>query len=231
MQLGTRRVPHHSLPMRVRLVLAIIATLAATGCDRPVQAEAEYRPGEAGTVDHALCLLGFRGVAMREAATGHHLVEAELNGRPATFMVDTGANMSVIHAPYAERFGVSGNASLGGVAMGIGGTMQARLARIDSLELGGIFLRQDRIALADLSGIVNALGPLVGEVHGIIGQDVLMEHRAVIDVTGPILHLIAADRDPAPVPADQCRDASAASDANDGNKAADRHRPSVTALT
>ncbi|HEX8511906.1 MAG TPA: hypothetical protein VF688_02225 [Allosphingosinicella sp.] len=43
------------------------------------------------------------------------------------------------------------------------------------------------------------------EDHGIIGHDVRKEHRAVIDVERPLLYLIEADEDPAPVAAERCR--------------------------
>ena len=53
----------------------------------------EYRPEEAGTVDHALCLLGFTAIPLREArGTGHHLVVATVNGKDGVFILDTRAN-------------------------------------------------------------------------------------------------------------------------------------------
>ena len=70
----------------MRAILLGVLLAGASACDAAtLQApgpEPEYRPGEAGTVDHALCLLGFTAVPLRRTrATGHHLVEARLNGR------------------------------------------------------------------------------------------------------------------------------------------------------
>lgn len=201
-----------------RFVFAL-ALLAAAGCDRPAQPAVEYRPGQAGTVDHALCLLGYTGIVLSETATGHHLVEASLNGRPATFIVDTGANLSVLHQSHAAAFGLDESGPVRGAAVGIGGAMQARLAPIDSLTLGDVEIRQERIAVADLSRIADVLGRMTGgTVHGIIGQDVLAEHRAVIDVANSLLHLIPADQGPAPVPAEQCQ--APPDDAQAGNSEA-----------
>jgi hypothetical protein len=42
-------------------------------------------------------------------------------------------------------------------------------------------------------------------VYGLVGQDVMKDHRAIVDVAKPMLYLMIADRDPAPVPAKQCR--------------------------
>lgn len=181
----------------------LAACLAFAACDQVLAPKAAYRPEQAGTVDRALCLLGFTAVPLREAVTGHHLVDVTVNGVAATFVLDTGANASVIHAPYADRFGLTVLPSLGG-AIGLGGAMSVGQARIKELKLGSVTVRQSRLATADLSQLVNVLGRLTDRpISGIIGQDVMKQHHAVIDVSAPILHLIAdpTRRDPAPNPA------------------------------
>ncbi len=191
--------------MRLQL-LAAIAFFACAGCKETLTRTAEYRPGEAGTVDHAMCLLGFTGVPLRELMTGHHLVDVELNGRKGTFVLDTGANKSVLHAGYAEQLGIGEGTAMPGTAIGLGGAMKARQVRIERMEIGSLPIRQSRVMTADLSQLTNLLGPLSDDtIYGLIGQDVMKEHRAVIDVSRPILYLIEADEDPAPVPAERCR--------------------------
>lgn len=182
-----------------------LAALSLSACEvATTSSPPDYRPEEAGTVDHALCLLGFTAVPLIELASGHHLVEARLNGRPATFVLDTGANATVLNAPYAERFEIEGG--LPGGAVGLGGAMKASAARIDQLVVGGVPIRQGRIMVTDLGQLSRTLEPMAGrEIHGIIGQDVMNEHRAVIDVARPILYLIEGDEEPAPVPEEQCR--------------------------
>lgn len=186
-----------------------LAAAALASCDRlpasPPQ-KAPYDPSQAGTVAHALCLLGFRGVPLRELVTGHHLVETEINGRKASFVLDTGANATVLHAPLAAELGLGAGSPVPGAAIGLGGSLRARQVGIDSMTIGGVAIRRSRIVTADLSQVANVLGPLSGaKIYGIVGQDVMKEHRAVIDVAGPTLYLIPADRDPAPVPAATCR--------------------------
>ena len=168
--------------------------------------EVGYRPGEAGTIDHALCLLGFTAIPLKEArTTGHHLVTARINGKEGVFVLDTGANMSVIDVDHAAHFGIEAGRGSRGGATGLGGARAASQASIESLSLGGIDVRQRRMVLTDLGQLGDALAPLAGgAVHGLIGQDVLKEHRAVIDVERPILYLIEEDQDPAPVPAERC---------------------------
>ncbi|HYG48671.1 MAG TPA: retropepsin-like aspartic protease [Allosphingosinicella sp.] len=196
----------------MKIVLAAAASLALCACDMapppaPEARKVEYRPEEAGTVDHALCLLGFTAIPLREArSTGHHLVTASVNGKEGVFVLDTGANLSVIDVDHAAYFGLRTARGRPGGATGLGGSNVARQVSIDSLALGGVRVRQRRMVVTDLGSIGDALAPLSGgAVHGIIGQDALKEHRAVIDVERPLLYLIEADEAPAPVPAERCR--------------------------
>jgi clan AA aspartic protease (TIGR02281 family) len=191
---------------------ALLSLVLVAACEGPAAPSVAYRPGEAGTVDHALCLLGFSAVPLREIDPGHHLIEATINGRTANFVLDTGANVTVVTTSEAPRFGLSPGkaqpARRG--APGAGAPANAEQVAIDSFTIGSVSVRQSRVVLADLSQLLVALSRVSGtEVVGIVGQDVLNEHRAVIDVTRPMLYLMAEDRDPAPVPADRCRSADA----------------------
>lgn len=207
--------------MSLRLTAAA-ALLLLAGCQQPPAGKAEYKPEEAGTVDHAMCLLGFTAVPLRELATGHHLVEAAVNGKKGTFVLDTGANISVVHALLAPSFGLPEKGAPGG-AFGLGGEMKARQVKLGSLRVGGVPIRQGTIVTSDLSQIARVLGPASGgTIAGIIGQDVMKEHRAVIDVSAPILYLMAADRGPSPVPAERC--AAAEPQAKGNEKAASTAR-------
>ncbi len=190
-------------PLAASLALALLLA----GCRELATETGDYRPTEAGTVDHALCLLGFTGIPLTELVTGHQLVAATLNGRPGHFVLDTGANLSVLHAAYLDEFGLGEGVAFPGAAIGLGGTMNARQLAIDSLSIGPVAVRLRGMAVADLSQLTDVLGPLAGgtTIHGIIGHDAMEEHRAVIDVAGPVLYLIEADKEPAPVPSERCR--------------------------
>ena len=191
--------------MRALVLAALLTVLSACDGVTSPKKKVEYRPEEAGTVDHALCLLGFTAVPLRTASTtGHHLVEARLNGRRGLFVLDTGANMSVVDDNHVATFGLGGPARPGG-GVAIVGTVPARQVAIDNLVLGGVPIRQRRMVVADIGNLMAAMRPLAGgAVHGLIGQDVLNEHRAIIDMDGPLLYLMEPDRDPAPIPAERC---------------------------
>ena len=203
----------------MRALLLPVTLLLLFACDLQTESTSpEYRPEEAGTVDHALCLLGFEAVPLSELITGHHLVEVTLNGRPARFVLDTGANATVLHTAHAEAFGIAEEGRPAG-AVGLGGAMEATSARIDEFRIGPVPIRQDRIMVTDLGELARLLGPLAdGDVHGIVGQDVMNEHRAVIDVARPILYLIEADEEPAPVASGRCTGAGEEEEASSPEK-------------
>ena len=190
----------------IRRVGPLLLLGLLVGCQPPATPEKiAYNPGEAGTVDHAMCLLGFSALPLRELATGHHLVDVTMNGEKATFILDTGANASVVHAAAARRLKLPEKGTPAG-AFGLGGGMKAQQVRLERLELGGVAIRLTRIMTSDLSQLVQVLNTVSrGEIAGIIGQDVMKEHRAVIDVAKPVLYLVRQDRDPAPVAAETCR--------------------------
>lgn len=179
--------------------------LGLAGCEQILTKTAAYEPAKSGSVDQAMCRLGFTAVPLRELLTGHHLVQVRLNGKPASFVVDTGANRSVLHTPFAAEFGLTGTPIGVGGAIGVGGSVKASQAPIQSLEIGGVPIRQRRIMMTELGQVTNLLSPISGgRVYGIIGQDVLKEHRAVIDVAKPLLYLVREDRAPQAVASDQC---------------------------
>ncbi|MDO9489621.1 MAG: retropepsin-like aspartic protease [Sphingomonadaceae bacterium] len=192
--------------MRHLLPLAALLSLAA--CDQVMTSTPDYRPQDAGSVDQAMCLLGFTAVPLTELVTGHHLVGATINGVAGIFVLDTGANASVVNTAAAGQFGLT--PALGGlvpaIGIGVGGAQKAGFSTADSLVIGGVDIRRKRLMTANLDQVVKLLGPMAGgaQISGIIGQDVMKEHRAVIDVAKPILYLIAADADSAPVEASAC---------------------------
>lgn len=183
--------------------LVLVSLVLAAACQQEVAQSTDYRPGEAGTVDHAMCLLGFSAIPLREVSTGHHLVDARINGNAGSFVLDTGANLTVINQASAERFGLSANASGAGgrnAALFGAATGRADQVSVDSFEVGPVSVRQERVVTADLGQLLTLLGTVAGEeVAGVIGQDVLTEHRAIIDVRRRVLYLIEEDEDPAPI--------------------------------
>lgn len=183
-----------------RSTVAVLA-LALAACDQvavPGRSPPPLRPGLSDTVEQALCQLGFTAIPLRELSSGHHLVQVTVNGQDATFVVDTGANVTVLDAALAEKFGLKPRFGLRGAAVGLGGSTGARQWSVEELRIGPVPVRQDTIVTTDLSGVTNALSRISDQpVVGIIGQDVMKAHQAVIDVAGPTLHLVETEVEPA----------------------------------
>ncbi len=94
------------------LLLAGFYLIACTAA-APVSSAAATR-----TVAQALCALGYSSIPLRSLPSGHHIVDVSLNGRLATFVVDTGAGRTVIHRPYLETFGLQAGGGAIGTAIG-----------------------------------------------------------------------------------------------------------------
>jgi aspartyl protease family protein len=90
---------------------------------------------------------------------GHYWVRASVNGVEGNFMIDTGATLTAISAPLAERAGLEPRR--GGIPILLGtanGTVQAHVTTIDSLELGNIRATGTDAAVAESFGDFNVIG-------------------------------------------------------------------------
>ncbi|HEV3409271.1 MAG TPA: retropepsin-like aspartic protease, partial [Chthoniobacterales bacterium] len=107
----------------------------------------------------------------------HLLVPAQVNGRSATFLLDTGTKNSLLQASRAAAFGV--HPSGGEVQVGRS-TVPA--AQINDLRVGGRALGPVEVGLFDPAQF---RGPVPGKggksADGLLGLDVLRRHRAVIN--------------------------------------------------
>jgi hypothetical protein len=112
------------------------------------------------------------------------IIEASLNGKKANFLVDTGADISVIDKNQLKRFGIryTDSSNPRGHAVGFNGSTEKiiQLRNVD-LQLGEIFTHNHVFAL-DLSGIVNFINQKTNvKIAGIIGADILMKYKTIID--------------------------------------------------
>ena len=93
------------------------------------------------------------------SADGHIWLRAEVNGVPGHFMIDTGATLTAISAPLAERAGLEPRR--GGIPIMLGtanGTVQAHVATIDSLTFGNVSASGTDAAIAESFGDFNVIG-------------------------------------------------------------------------
>jgi clan AA aspartic protease (TIGR02281 family) len=133
---------------------------------------------------------GFLAVALRVNAVGHFEVDAEVNGRPARLLVDTGASHTIVATPSAARLGLHTTPSAER-AGGVGATDHpTETTVVDELRLGPVRLTAVPAWTFDLGHVNHALVQRGGApVDGAVGGDVLRPAEAVIDYARATLYL------------------------------------------
>lgn len=122
-------------------------------------------------------------VPLHRRKAGVFVVSIVANNKPYTFVLDTGATATVFDTSRVRpaEFGVGGKTTAR--AAGLGGIITIRLVVLKSLRIGEYAMTNYRVAFVDLSSVNKALG-IVGDppVDGVLGEDFLIRHRAVIDI-------------------------------------------------
>lgn len=131
---------------------------------------------------------------VKKSPTGHLLVHPSVNGKDlGWFIFDTGAGANVLTTRVADELKLS---TIGVVpAVGIGGAVESRLVRADSLVLGPMTMDRPVAIVMDLSFLDQYMGT---PIAGIVGYGLLSRAVLDIDMVTPALALYdAAHPDPA----------------------------------
>jgi predicted aspartyl protease len=108
------------------------------------------------------------------------IVHASINGKPGTFLLDSGASQVLLYRPYADALGLTmlGTTTFSGVN---GGTRTARFARAESISVGD----------NTLSNVVLAISPREpgehGTIDGILGFDLLAGALVHVDLVKEVM--------------------------------------------
>jgi predicted aspartyl protease len=125
---------------------------------------------------------GAPGVAgpMAMDTAGRAVALININGHgPFRFIIDTGANRSVVSQALATRLGLVPTGE--DVVHSIDGTQPAGLVNIDSLTFGSLHLSRGQIPVLD--------GPLLGGEHGLLGVDGMAGRLLHVDFTKRCVHV------------------------------------------
>lgn len=135
--------------------------------------------------------LGFDVLTMRPAKTLPHLVlESEWNGRLVTWIVDTGAEVSVLSAESARALGLQTRASAARIIDASGDNAQARSAFFDNIVFGRLVISEFQVAVIPLPVVRKNFRDLNGRVvDGIIGMDFLQGSHALLDAGSRLLYV------------------------------------------
>ncbi|KGO79337.1 retropepsin-like aspartic protease [Flavobacterium beibuense] len=133
---------------------------------------------------------GYKRIKFKISKTQHLLIKGKINGIEGTFILDTGASNSCVDFEGIERFELSADDSdtKAAGAGGIGMTTQTSVK--NTLRLGHWKDKSFGLVIFDMSHVNEALRQYKAKpVHGILGADILMKGKAIIDYYNHCVYL------------------------------------------
>jgi hypothetical protein len=114
----------------------------------------------------------------------HPLVNVMIHNKPFTLVLDTGASKTAFdHGTFMQFENITSIASSDRLSTGLGtNNMTSFTAIINNMFIGDLLVSEFEVAVLDLSSINIAYRQLNHpEVLGVLGGDILMKYKAVID--------------------------------------------------
>lgn len=132
----------------------------------------------------------YKKLNFKVSKTQHLLIKAKINGVTGNFILDTGASNSCVGFDSIELFNLKAGKSKT-KASGAGATgMKTQLAKNNSLKIGRWKTDEFHLVIFDMTHVNEALQQHKAKpVHGIIGADILLEGKAIIDYYNHCLYL------------------------------------------
>ncbi|RKS01356.1 retropepsin-like aspartic protease [Flavobacterium sp. 102] len=132
----------------------------------------------------------YKKINFKVSKTQHLLIKASINGISGNFILDTGASNSCVGFESIERFNLKAKKSKT-KASGAGATgMFTQLAKNNALKIGRWKTEEFHLVIFDMTHVNEALQQYKAKaVDGIIGADVLLEGKAIIDYSNHCLYL------------------------------------------
>lgn len=132
----------------------------------------------------------YKKLSFKVSKTQHLLIKAKINGVLGNFILDTGASNSCVGFENIDYFNLTAGKSKTKAA-GAGATgMFTQLAKNNSLKIGRWKTNEFHLIIFDMTHVNQALQQYKAKpVHGIIGADILLEGKAIIDYSNHCLYL------------------------------------------
>ena len=122
----------------------------------------------------------------------HLLIKIHVNRRVARIIVDTGASKTVFDRTRIEKFVNERNFDVHEkMSSGLGtNTMKSQTTTIQRMKIGMIEIQNYRAVLLDLSHVNQSYEQIgLKPVDGVLGSDILLQYKAVIDYDKKVLKL------------------------------------------
>jgi predicted aspartyl protease len=132
----------------------------------------------------------YKKINFKVSKTQHLLIKATINGVLGNFILDTGASNSCVGFDSIEKFNLKAGRSKT-KASGAGGTgMMTKIAKNNALKIGRWQTEELHLIIFDMSHVNEALTQYKAKpVDGIIGADILLEGKAIIDYYNHCVYL------------------------------------------
>ena len=146
----------------------------------------------------------YQALPLERSSQDHILVRAEINGKPAVLLVDTGAPLSAIAIDRREHFGLSSVTASSKVPprLNINGAFNS-MAIARNMRLGALNLVDEALVLIDFAYLrpsSKGKHKAERESDGILGTDILSPLRAILDYDRMLLVMTIDPRVRAPAP-------------------------------
>jgi len=132
----------------------------------------------------------YKKIQFKITRTQHLLIKATINGVKGNFILDTGASNSCVGFEGIELFKLTAGKSKTKAAGAGASNMFTQLAKNNSIQIGTWKSKDFHLVIFDLSHVNDALTQHKAKaVQGIIGADVLLEGKGIIDYYNHYLYL------------------------------------------
>lgn len=133
----------------------------------------------------------YKKIKFKVSKTQHLLIKARINGVLGNFILDTGASNSCVDFEGIAYFHLTAGKSKTKAAGAGGAGMFTQLAKNNLLQIGRWKTDEFHLIIFDLKHVNDALQHYKAKpVHGIIGADILLEGKAIIDYFNQCLYLM-----------------------------------------
>ena len=129
-------------------------------------------------------------IKLKRTKTNHYLIKTMINGVKGRFILDTGASNTCVGLAYLEKFKMNSEPT-DTVATGAGtASIETAISNNNHINIGHLQLEKETIIVIDLAHINKALKKhKIKTIHGIIGADILLKNKGIIDYMKNVLYL------------------------------------------
>jgi len=132
----------------------------------------------------------YKKIKFKVSKTQHLLIKAKINGVSGNFILDTGASNSCVSFENVALFQLNPDDSKTKAAGAGGSGMITQIAKNNRLQIGRWKSTEFHLVVFDMTHVNLALQQYKAKpVQGIIGADILLEGKAIIDYFNHCLYL------------------------------------------